>query len=400
MTDQPVFVLGEELRALELSGFATETEFQELLARHPRVLDFGSLADGRPLRLVLVAREMGVPTDTEGGAAYWLDHLFVDADGVPTLVEVKRATDTRIRREVVGQMLDYAANAARYWPAPLLRRAFEDTCAKDGRPLEEAYGELLGDRSAEEFWASVEERLAAGQMRLLFVADRIPLELRAIVEFLNRQLRQTDVYAVELTQYRGGGDLRVLVPRIHGEVATAAKSPSGRRTTQRTTRADMDETLRSRPDPEVRRIATALLDHATAKGRSEGGTAKYRSTSVYYPVSGRAVPVWNLSLQDGPVRDDLSFAFGSLTHHLGQDRAAAFAAALPRIPGLVERLDALPAKGYNAWPSVSLAAIAAEPGALEGILSAIEWLMDGQEASGTGPPSLPAPAPRRSSPPE
>lgn len=43
-------------------------------------------------------------------------------------------------------------------------------------------------------------------MRLLFVADRIPLELRAIVEFLNRQMRQTDVYAVELTQYRGDGD--------------------------------------------------------------------------------------------------------------------------------------------------------------------------------------------------
>ncbi|MEV0907300.1 hypothetical protein [Streptomyces hokutonensis] len=110
--------------------------------------------NGQVLPRVLVAREMGVPTSTDSAPAYWLDHLFVDADGVPTLVEVKRATDTRIRREVVGQMLDYAANAARYWPAALLRRSFEDTCAKDGRSLEEAYGELLGDqddRSAEEF---------------------------------------------------------------------------------------------------------------------------------------------------------------------------------------------------------------------------------------------------------
>ncbi|WP_329302285.1 hypothetical protein OG410_32040 [Streptomyces sp. NBC_00659] len=383
MTDQPVFVLGEELRALERAGFETEAEFQELLARHPRVLDFGTLADGRPLRLVLVAREMGIPTGTESGSAYWLDHLFVDADGVPTLVEVKRATDTRIRREVVGQMLDYAANAARYWPAALLQRSFEDTCVKDGRPLEEAYGELLGERSADEFWSTVEERLAAGQMRLLFVADRIPLELRAIVEFLNRQMRQTDVYAVELTQYRGGGDrdLRVLVPRIHGEVATAAKSPSGRRTTQRTTRAEMDAAIQSRPDPEVRRIATALLDHAAADGRPEGGTAKYRSMSVYYPVSGRQVPVWTLSLQDGPVRDDLAFAFGSITYHLGRERAAAFAASLPAVPGLAERLEALPDKAYNAWPSVSLTTLAAAPGALEDILSAVERLIDGRESS-------------------
>ncbi|GAQ59922.1 hypothetical protein [Streptomyces scabiei] len=381
MSDQPVFVLGEELQALELAGFETEQEFQELLARHPRVLDFGSLSDGRPLRLTLVAREMGIATTAECGAAYWLDHLFVDADGVPTLVEVKRATDTRIRREVVGQMLDYAANAARYWPAALLRRSFEETCAQDGRPPVEAYGDILGERSPDEFWTTVEERLAAGQMRLLFVADRIPLELRAIVEFLNRQMRQTDVYAVELTQYRGAKDLRVLVPRVHGEVATAAKSPSGRRTTQRTTRADMDEAIGSRPDPDVRRIATALLDHAAEWGRSEGGTAKYRSVSASYPVSGRQVPVWSLSLQDGPAKDDLSFAFGSISHHLGRQRAAAFAALLPPVPELAERLRALPDKAYNAWPSVSLSALASEPGALEDVLSAIRQLMAGQESA-------------------
>ncbi|MFI6405077.1 hypothetical protein [Streptomyces sp. NPDC050548] len=303
---------------------------------------------------------------------------------MPTLVEVNRATDTRIRREVVGQMLDYAANAARYWPAALLRRSFEDTCAKDGRSLEEAYGELLGDqddRSAEDFWTMVEERLAAGQMRLLFVADQIPLELRAIVEFLNRQLRQTDVYAVELTQYRGGGDLRVLVPRVHGEVATAAKSPSGHRTTRRTTRADMDAAIASRPDPDVRRTATTLLDHAASEGRLECGTAKYRSMRIYYRVSGRDVPVATLSLREDPAKDDLSFSFGSITYHLGRERAAAFAASLPNLPGLAERLEALPAKDYKGWPYVFLTALAAEPSAVEGVLSAIQQLVDGQEPS-------------------
>jgi hypothetical protein len=381
VTDQSVFVLGSALQALEPAAFETEAEFQELLARHPRVLDFGSLADGQPLRLVLVAREMGVSTSVESGPAYWLDHLFVDADGVPTLVEVKRASDTRIRREVVGQMLDYAANGARYWPGALLQRSFEETCAADGRPLEEAYVELLGDRSPEEFWSTVEERLTAGQMRLLFVADRIPLELRAIVEFLNRQMRQTDVYAIELTQYRGDGDLRVLVPRIHGEVATAAKSPSGRRTAQRTTRADMDAVIRSRLAPEPSRTATALLDHAAARGRLEGGTAKYPSMSVYYPVAGRQVPIWTLSLYDTPAKEELAFSFGSITHHLGLDRATAFAQSLPAVPELERKLETQREKGYKGWPSVSLSAVAAEPGALEGILAAIQDLMEGREAT-------------------
>ncbi|WP_260463731.1 hypothetical protein [Streptomyces sp. TRM72054] len=278
-------------------------------------------------------------------------------------------------------MLDYAANGARYWPGALLQRSFEETCIADGRSLKEAYGKLLGDGSPEEFWTMVEERLAAGQMRLLFVADRIPLELTAIVEFLNRQMRQTDVYAVELTQYRGNGDLRVLVPRIHGEVATAAKFPSGHRTTQRTTRADMDAVIRARLAPEMRRVATALLDHAAARGRLEGGTAKYPSMSVYYPVTGRQVPIWTLSLYDNPVKEDLAFSFGSITHHLGPDRAAAFAESLPAVPELQKKLEMQREKGYKGWPSVSLSALAAEPGALEGILAAIQELMDGQAAS-------------------
>ncbi|WP_433890504.1 hypothetical protein [Streptomyces sp. CA-111067] len=381
MADQPVFVLGEELQALEPAEFETEAEFQELLARHPRVLDFGSLADGRPLRLVLVAREMGVPTSAEGGSVYSLDHLFVDADGVPTLVEVKRATDTRIRREVVGQMLDYAANGSRYWPGTLLQRSFEATCLEDGRSIEEAYGELIGDRSPEEFWTEVEERLSAGQMRLLFVADRIPLELRAIVEFLNRQMRHTDVYAVELTQYRGSRDLRVLVPRVHGEVATAAKSPSARRTAQRTTRADMDTVIRTRLSPEHGRIVTALLDHASANGRLLGGTGKYPSMSVYYTVSGRQVPVWTISLYDSPAKEEISFSFGSITHHLGVETAAAFASSLPASPLLAKGREVQKERSYRGWLSVPLTDVAAEPDAVDVILAAVQRLMAGQGAS-------------------
>ncbi|MFF4874128.1 hypothetical protein [Streptomyces sp. NPDC000961] len=375
VAEQPVFLLGEGLNALEPAPFDTEAEFQALLARHPRILDFGSLVDGRPLRLVLVAREMRVPTSNESGSAYWLDHLFVDADGVPTLVEVKRAADTRIRREVVGQMLDYAANGARYWPAPLLRRTFEETCAVDGRPLEDAYKELLGGQSPEEFWATVEERLAAGRMRLLFVADRIPLELRAIVEFLNRQMRQTDVYAVELTQYRGSGDHRVLVPRVHGEVATANKTQSrSGQAGRKWTLADMDVALESR-SPEKRQVALALLEHAESAGRLVGNRAGYPSFSGYFPASGKEVPVWTLSLRDDQDKDDLAFSFGSITHHLGSDAASAFADALPTIDGLEQRLAAQRAKGFKGWPSVSLAALTSRPEALGQMLAAIEQLM-------------------------
>ncbi len=49
---------------------------------------------------MLVSREMNVPGEEDGGARWSLDHLFLDQDAIPTLVEVKRSTDTRIRRAV------------------------------------------------------------------------------------------------------------------------------------------------------------------------------------------------------------------------------------------------------------------------------------------------------------
>jgi hypothetical protein len=40
---------------------------------------------------------------------------------------------------------------------------------------------------------------------LIFLADKIPPELRKVVEFLNRQMQPAQVLAVELRQYEGDG---------------------------------------------------------------------------------------------------------------------------------------------------------------------------------------------------
>ena len=45
--------------------------------------------------------------------------------------------------------------------------------------------------------------LQAGKIRLIFVADVIPSELRRIVEFLNQQMDPGEVLAVEIRQYAG-----------------------------------------------------------------------------------------------------------------------------------------------------------------------------------------------------
>src|SRR5713101_5291446 len=90
--------------------YETEDVLQALLEDYPNLLAGDRVPDER-VRWLLIAREVALAAEPDGAARWSVDHLFIDGDGVPTLVEVKRSSDTRIRREVVGQMLEYAANA-------------------------------------------------------------------------------------------------------------------------------------------------------------------------------------------------------------------------------------------------------------------------------------------------
>jgi hypothetical protein len=116
----------------------------------------------------------------------------VDQHAIPTFVEVKRSSDTRLRREVVGQMLDYAANASAYWDAGLLRSGFESRFDSTEAADDELAAFIEEELEPSEFWEAVAANLKKRRLRLVFVADRIPAELRSIVEFLNEQLELTE----------------------------------------------------------------------------------------------------------------------------------------------------------------------------------------------------------------
>lgn len=89
--------------------YDSEHLLQTLLAEYPGLIAGKQIDNAFPRRWLLISREMAVPSEPGGGSRWSLDHLFLDQDGIPTIVEVKRSADTRIRREVVGQMLDYAS---------------------------------------------------------------------------------------------------------------------------------------------------------------------------------------------------------------------------------------------------------------------------------------------------
>src|SRR5829696_968566 len=167
-----------ELNELSEAQYEAEKLLQQLLANHPNLLAGDQIAPSAPRRWLLVAREQTVP-DEVGGAGRWaLDHLFLDQDAIPTLVEIKRSTDTRVRREVVGQMLDYAANAVVYWSAEEIRSQFEARCQLGSKDATQVITDLLGREDTEAFWMDTKRNLQAGKIRMIFVADVIPTELQ------------------------------------------------------------------------------------------------------------------------------------------------------------------------------------------------------------------------------
>jgi len=220
---QGIFLIQNDGQLVEMreQPYDSEALLQRLLADYPNLLAGDQINTNEPRRWLLVTREAGLPSTADGNGRWAVDHLFLDQDAVPTIVEVKRSTDTRIRREVVGQMLDYAANAIVYWPVESIQRRFEARCQLQDIDADQTLAQFLDDAlDAEAFWQQVQANLQAGKVRLIFVADEIPVELRRVVEFLNAQMSPAEVLAVEIKQFTST-ELRTLVPRVVGLTAEA-----------------------------------------------------------------------------------------------------------------------------------------------------------------------------------
>jgi hypothetical protein len=351
MTDK-VFRLDAANRLTEMSrvGFVSEDIFQTILADHPAIL--GS-DDGAGL--LLIKREQPVADSVGGGGRWSLDHLYVDVHGIPILVEVKRATDTRARREVVAQMLDYAANGVAHWPLSQIIDAFSATCSQRGETAEQVLGGFLPPGAdADAFWKSVETNLRAGRIRMLFVADEIPRELRRIVEFLNEQMRPAEVLAIQVEHYLGADGTRTLVPRLIGatERATSTKAVGGQSDIHTT--EDWLERLAQEHGDEAYRGAVRAIDWFRSRGSDVGPTAS--GDAVYLKSIGDdGKEVWPFFIRHSTGgRLEMSLQYLRYRPRFASDEAREAALrGLQALPGL----DVKSTGRLTGWPSFAVSGL-------------------------------------------
>lgn len=180
------------------AGYALEAELQEILAAHPELIP--GVRDG-----AAACREF----QSGVGPA---DVVVVDTNGDLTLVECKLAANPQIRREIVGQMFDYAA---RLWKLNI-----DEFDAR----WRVATGMSLLASGDEGLREALARNLHHGRFRIVLAVDAINDRLKRMIEYLNAMSGpETTIIAVEYVRLVQDG-IEILMPQTYGQELAEAKA--------------------------------------------------------------------------------------------------------------------------------------------------------------------------------
>lgn len=194
-----------------------EASLRDLIAAHPGMLPVHDI-DPSFGRLATVTTELAIP-----GVGF-VDVLLVDEAGRLVVVECKLWRNPQARREVVGQILDYARELSRFGYEDLQRQISIAT-KRQGNVLHALATQAGGTLGEAEFVDRVTRDLAAGRFLLLVVGDGIAEGTRRIGEYLRDQPGLAFSFGlVELAEYRhrdaSGIEQVIIHPRVLAQTAT------------------------------------------------------------------------------------------------------------------------------------------------------------------------------------
>jgi len=241
-------------------GKNLEEALKNLIEKYPEVIP-GRQIDPEsddPPRFALLCREMPVG---EGS----LDLLLVDQYAVLILVETKLAENREARREVIGQIIEYAANAVKFWGNGKVREEAAEFWSKHDKDVNDVIREKLGIEDEEGFWQTVEENLKEGVIRLIIAGDELYPEVQRIIEYLNREMENAEVYGLELRCFGQESEKLVLAPRLIGQTQEIADRKSKERRRQWNEESffrDIEEKVASE---EVRNAIRKIYDFSKEK---------------------------------------------------------------------------------------------------------------------------------------
>ena len=201
----------------ESSVYPNEDYLQKILYESPELIPFTSTGTPRDAKM-LTMRE------------FWMkgsgrtDLIVVHATGDISVIECKLATNPEVKREVIGQVLDYASNLWGMSYEDFDRRSQKET---KGVSLSDYFAELCGDEDFDgpAFVASVTDTLKAGRFGLIVAVDVLGPSLERITRYIeSRSGEALTIFVLEM-QYHSTDGLEAITPLIANPV-TGTKSSS------------------------------------------------------------------------------------------------------------------------------------------------------------------------------
>ena len=187
-------------------GGISEAELQDLLFRLPQALPLAAI-DAAFADPVPVCKELTTPSG-------YVDALYVNRLGRLTIAEFKLWRNPQARREVIGQILDYAKDLAS-WGYEDLQREVSKRLAKTGNVLYDLVREQNPDVNEAEFVDNVSRHLKRGEFLLLIVGDGIQEGAANIVDFVQRfSGLHFNLAMVEAALYRDSANHLIVQPRV------------------------------------------------------------------------------------------------------------------------------------------------------------------------------------------
>ncbi|WP_141400555.1 hypothetical protein [Magnetospirillum sp. 15-1] len=191
-----------------LGGGHDEKWLQALLFAHPGLIPIERIDPGAG-SLVPICRELALPKD---GASVFLDLLAVTAHGRLVLVECKLWRNPQARREVVAQVLEYAALLRRWSYADLTARLKASLKWSGANPLFSHVRRTVPDLDEVGFVEAVSRSLKSGDFDLVIAGDGIRADLEALAGHLEGS--NARLALVEIQLWTDGAGRTVVVPAL------------------------------------------------------------------------------------------------------------------------------------------------------------------------------------------
>jgi hypothetical protein len=291
---RPVLVDGDNAQLLDAiplqsveGGKYSEAWLQDLLYHHPQSLPVTDI-ESTFVPVISVCKELSTPS---GG---YVDILLVTPQGRLAVVEVKLWRNPQARREVIGQLLEYAKDLST-WHYEGLDAAIRSARRNEGHPdgtlgLLDVAKAAWPDLEEKSFIDGVSSSMQRGDFLLLIVGDGIRHGVSAIAEFLDGHASLHFTFGiVEMPVFKDSAGRFLLQPRVHAQTLIVRRTVVSLGASGNSVAEDDESPIETDVDPalvESRRYFTAFwaefLTNWQLDDQRQPMPRPARSTNLYF----------------------------------------------------------------------------------------------------------------------